>query len=142
MVHLDVSAVGVDDRGAFRMASVDRRQSVKDADKKALGTWLGGLDMFLAIRHTLPGHYMRAFLLVALDEGKGVGEYAEKSGVAQSVMSRHLLDLGDKDRNGGPGYGLVTMRQDPLNLRRHQVILTDKGRALVGSVVRAMERAR
>lgn len=122
--------------------SVDRRQSLNTAEKKRLGAWLGGLDMLLAIRHTLPGHYMRAFILVALDEGKGVMEYAKKSGVAQSVMSRHLLDLGDKARLGGKGYGLVTMRQDPLNLRRHQVMLTDKGRALAGSIIRAMEQAR
>lgn len=120
-------------------ASVDRRQSYKDVDKKYLGAWLQGLDMFLAIRHTLPGHYMRAFMLVALDEGKGVMEYSTQSGVTQSVMSRHLLDLGDKDRLGGPGYGLVTSRQDPMNLRRHQVILTDKGRALAGSILRSMK---
>ena len=123
---------------AFARRSVDRRQSTDVDEKKKLEAWLQGLDIFLTLRHTLPGHYMRAFLLVALDEGKGVMEYAAHSGVAQSLMSRHLLDLGDKDRNGGPGYGLVTMRQDPLNLRRHQVMLTNKGRAVAATIIRAM----
>jgi DNA-binding MarR family transcriptional regulator len=122
------------------MGTFERRQSVNAGDKKKLEAWLGGLDRFLAIRHTLPGHYMRAFLLVALEEGLGVTEYVKKSGVSQSVMSRHLSDLGDKDRSGGPGYGLLTIRMDPLNLRRHQVMLTDKGRALAGSIIRLMGR--
>jgi len=126
---------------AFAQRSVDRRQSMNADEKKKLESWLQGLDMFLALRHTLPGHYMRAFLLVALDEGKGVTEYATLSGVAQSVMSRHLSDLGDKDRNGRPGYGLLTMRMDPLNLRRHQVMLTNKGRAIAAAIIRPMGRA-
>jgi hypothetical protein len=45
---------------------------------------------------------------------------------------------GDKARDGGPGFGLVTLRQDPLNLRR-QCILTDKGRVVAGAIVRAMD---
>lgn len=140
MSHLNVLVVKADNREPVKMASFERRQSVTSLDKKKLEMCLGGIDMFLAIRHTLPGHYMRAFLLIALNEGMGVTEYAKLSGVAQSVMSRHLLDLGDKDRKGGKGLGLVTMRQDPLNLRRHQVMLTDKGRALAGAIVRAMAR--
>jgi hypothetical protein len=60
-------------------------------------------------------------------------EYANKSRVSQSVMSRHLLDLGDKSRDGGPGYGLVTMRQGPMNLRWRQA-MTDKGRAVANAI--------
>ena len=55
------------------------------------------------------------------------------------MASRHVLDLGDKARDGGPGFGLVTMRMDPLNLRRHQVLLTDKGRVLAAAIARAMD---
>ena len=65
-------------------------------------------------------------------------EYSKRSGVAQSVMSRHLLDLGDKARLGGPGYGLVTSSRDPVNLRRRPVVLTNKGRALANDIIRAM----
>jgi DNA-binding MarR family transcriptional regulator len=120
------------------MASVDRRQSVSAVDKKTLEAFRNGHKPFVLIRHTLPMQYVLAFLDIALDEGLGVTEYAKKARVSQSVMSRHLLDLGDKARDGGPGYGLVTSRQDPLNLRRHQVMLTDKRRAMVWDIVREM----
>jgi DNA-binding MarR family transcriptional regulator len=124
------------------MANItDRKQSFHAADKRKLGAMLQGLTPFITIRHTLPMQYVVAFLLVALDEGKGVMEYSKRAGVAQSVMSRHLLDLGDKDRSGGPGYGLVTSKNDPTNLRRRPVVLTDKGRVLAGLVIRGLATA-
>jgi DNA-binding MarR family transcriptional regulator len=115
-----------------------RRKVPTAAEKRKLGAFFQGLDPFVAIRQTMPLQYVRAFLLVALDEGKGVTEYARVAGVSQSVMSRHILDLGDMARDRTPGFGLVASRQDPLNLRRHQVILTDKGRTVAGAIVRAM----
>jgi DNA-binding MarR family transcriptional regulator len=122
----------------FSRRSADRRQSMTATEKKSLAQFLAGHDPFVAIRQTMPMQYVRAFLLVALDEGKGVTEYARQAGVGQTVMSRHLLDLGDKARDGSPGFGLVTLRQDPMNLRRHQCMLTDKGRAVAGAIVRAL----
>jgi hypothetical protein len=118
-------------------AALDCRQSFNAAEKKRLAVALHVLEPFRTIRRTIPMQYLYSFLLVALDEGLGVMEYAKKAGVAQSVMSRNLLDLGDRARGGGPGYGFVTMRQDPLNLRRHQVVLTDKGLAVAGQIMHA-----
>lgn len=119
--------------------NVDCRQSYNTEEKKRLAAALHALEPFRSIRRTLPMQYMHAFLLVALDEGLGVMEYARQAGVAQSVMSRHLLDLGDRSRYGGPGYGLVTTRPDPLNLRRHRVTLTDKGREIASQIMRAIQ---
>jgi DNA-binding MarR family transcriptional regulator len=118
--------------------SVDRRQSFGAVEKRKLGAFLTAHDPFRAIRQTMPMQYVVTFLLVCLEEGKGVTEYAQQAGVPQSVMSRHLLDLGDKARDGTPGFGLVTLRQDPLNLRRHQCLLTDKGRAVGYNILRAL----
>jgi hypothetical protein len=39
-------------------------------------------------RDTMPLQYLMSFLLVALEEGKGVNEYAERARVSKSVMSR------------------------------------------------------
>jgi DNA-binding MarR family transcriptional regulator len=119
--------------------NVDLRQSYNAREKQRLAAALHALEPFRSIRRTLPMQYMHAFLLVALDEGLGVMEYARQAGVAQSVMSRHLLDLGDRSRYGGPGYGLLTTRADPLNLRRHRVTLTDKGRDIAQAIMRAIE---
>ena len=51
---------------------------------------MGALDPFVAIRQTMPMQYIRSFLAVALDEGKGVNEYKRLLGLNQSVMPRHL----------------------------------------------------
>jgi DNA-binding MarR family transcriptional regulator len=86
----------------------------------------------------MPLQYVTTFLLVALNEGRGVTEYAEMAGVSQSVMSRHLLDIGERDRYMEKGFGLITYRPNPFELRKHEVFLTDKGRALAHEIVRQM----
>src|SRR5580704_592889 len=119
----------------------DRRQSIDAAGKTRLAAFLAGHDPFVVIRNTMPLQYVRMFLLIALDEGKDVGEYGRLVGVNQSVASRHISDIGDIARDGTPGFGLVTTKIDPLNRRRHTVYLTDKGRIVAAAVIRAMENA-
>lgn len=109
-------------------------------ERRAGLTLLASLDAFREIRHTMPLQYIIAFLLVALDEGKTVGDYAIKSGVSPSVMSRHLLDIGERNRHLAEGFGLVMTKPNVLNLREHTVFLTDKGRALFHKIVRQLER--
>jgi DNA-binding MarR family transcriptional regulator len=77
-------------------------------------------------RHDMPLQYVTSFLLVAMDEGRGVNEYAERAGVSKSVMSRHLLDIGPRMRNQSTGFGLVEQRPNMHELRRHEVFLTPK----------------
>jgi hypothetical protein len=77
-------------------------------------------------------------MLVALDEGRGVIEYAERAGVAQSVMTRNLLDMGSHNRKREKGLGLVMQRMDPLDMRKHQTFLTSEGRALAHKIIRTI----
>jgi DNA-binding MarR family transcriptional regulator len=88
----------------------------------------------------MPLQYVTAFLLVCHEEGMGVGDYAERAGVSVSVMSRHLLDIGDRNRHMEEGFGLVTYRANPMELRKHEYMLTDKGRALAHKILRQWER--
>jgi len=88
----------------------------------------------------MPLQYATAFLLVAQNEGLGVGEYAERAGVSVSVMSRHLLDIGQRNRHMEEGFGLVTYRANPMELRRHEYTLTDRGRALAHQICRQWEK--
>jgi hypothetical protein len=53
-----------------------------------------------AIRHTMRLQYMNTFLLVVIYPGHSVEELAELAGVAQSVMSRHIRDIGPVNRDG------------------------------------------
>jgi hypothetical protein len=80
------------------------RQSLSDDEKRSTKGLITALETFRELRRDMPLQYVYSFLLVAEEEGLGVNEYAKKAGVSSSVMSRHLLDIGEEDRNHNPGF--------------------------------------
>ncbi|MFL6834592.1 MAG: hypothetical protein ACJ8F0_18580 [Xanthobacteraceae bacterium] len=82
----------------------------------------------------MPVHMVSAFIRVAIKEGKSVQELTKDAGVVQSVMSRCLLDLGPRDRSGGPGLGLVEHKLSPMNFKEREIMLTRKGVALARKI--------
>src|SRR5262249_35233403 len=96
------------------------------------------MEAFRAIRRTMPLQHAYAFLLVALEEGRGVSEYAKRVGVTQAVMTRILFSLGSSSQGRAPGYGLVQQAIDPKDSRRTQTFLSIKGRVLMHEIVRLM----
>lgn len=114
------------------------KQTLNAETRGAMRVLLTSLEPFRAVYGVMPLQQAYAFLLVAMEEGEGVTEYARRAGVSQSVMTRHLLDLGDFNRRHEPGLGLIVQRPDPLNRRKHQTFLTDKGAALAAQVYRAL----
>lgn len=95
--------------------------------------------VFMSERLDMPAQYIQAFLLVAAEPGLSVTEYALKSGVSNSVMSRHLLDIGDRNRHMAEGFGLVTSRANPMELRKHEYFLTPKGERIAEKIGRVLE---
>ncbi len=95
------------------------RPPLNENEKTCLKGLRGSLEAFLSVRNTMPLQYVTTFLLVAMDEGKSVAEYATKAGVSQSVMSRHLLDIGERNRHMQKGFGFITYRPNPMELRKH-----------------------
>ena len=89
----------------------------------------------------LPASYMMAFLMVALNPGKGTGDYGKAMGVSQPVISRILLEIGPKSRTGQPGQGLVDSALNPTDYRYKQTYLTPKGRVLLRKLMNAMGKA-
>jgi DNA-binding MarR family transcriptional regulator len=81
-----------------------------------------------------------ALLHVALNEGMSVGDLAEKVRVGQSVMSRHLLDLGPFTRSKDPGANLVQHRMSATNMRVHEIVMTPKGAGLMRRIVKLLCR--
>lgn len=126
--------VGATERGLMA------RKLLQDDEKAVLKNLMGVLEIFRTYRSTMPMQYVITFLLVALDEGKMPSEYARKLGVSPSVMSRHLLDIGERSRHMTKGFELVTFRPRPENLREHEYTLTDKGRALAHQIIRQLEK--
>lgn len=113
--------------------------SMEDIDKRTLGRLLTVIERFRRVRNTMPVHLVEALLRVAVNEGKSVIQYARDSGVSQSVMSRHLLELGTQYSKGEPGLGLIEKRTSPNSLREFEVILTAKGRRTVSEVAKALQ---
>jgi DNA-binding MarR family transcriptional regulator len=79
-----------------------------------------------------------AFLRVGMEEGKGVTEYADAAQVYKTVMTRHLLDLGDRDRHGDDGLGYISQVRDRKDLRINRAWITQKGAAFADTAYRAL----
>jgi DNA-binding MarR family transcriptional regulator len=89
----------------------------------------------------MPTGMASTFLRVAMNEGCSLKDVVELSGKPQSTMSRYLLDLGERDRTGKPGHGLVAWRIAPEELRRKEYRLTAKGKALLHRILSDLKTA-
>ena len=120
------------------MSRVD--QSVPDDQRAVLIGLLKALEPFHKLNPTMPLQYVTAFLHVAVHEGKNVSEYAKMLGTSQSLMTRHLADIGEIDRNHEDGYGLVEAYTDRMDRRNRHNRLSAKGRRLVDQLARALAK--
>ena len=81
-------------------------------------------------------------LTVVVKEGQTVTEYAETAGVPQTVMTRHLLEIGDRSRDKEKGLGLVTQKADMNDLRKHRAYVTILGKSTMNEVINALYSVR
>lgn len=110
------------------------RTKLPDDEREIAKALLGFLDHFTDLSDTMPHQYIKAFLAVALEEGLGVGDYAQRAGISMTTMSRHLHDIGERNRHMEKGFGLVTYRANPTSLRQHEYTLRTKAaRCCTGS---------
>jgi DNA-binding MarR family transcriptional regulator len=105
-----------------------------------LKSTLHAVDAFIGLRKTMPLQYVRAFMLVATDEGRNVTEYAKRAGITPSLMTRHLADLGEINRYHKPGFGLVEQFDDPMDRRNRLMRLTAKGQQMVQKICKHFMR--
>ncbi len=121
----------------FNKQTLHRSVISKDG-QAALHRCLALIESFRAIRRIMPLQHAYTFVLVALDEGRSVSEYAELAGTSQAVMTRILFALGSGSRPRQAGSGLVQQMIDPQDGRRTQTFLTVKGEALVREIARSI----
>jgi len=105
-------------------------------EQRALLKCLLFMEAFRVIRPIIPMQHAFAFLLVAMEEGRGVQEYAERAGITQPVMTRVLLALDPRGQKGAAGVGLVQQATDTEDFCKRQTFLTGKGKALMREIVR------
>ena len=111
-------------------------QTTSDDERRSLRNLMAALQPFRDLSERLPLSIVMAFLGVALNEGRSLGEYAADAGFSLSVASRLFADLGSVNRWGEPGFGLIEVRPDG---RSTTTKLTHVGSAMVGRIIRSME---
>jgi len=139
MVHHPIPSAPI---SASKLASDDSitENSITENDRKIVQALLWALKPFLNLRRPMPLPFVATFLMVALEEGKGVNEYARALGMHRAVASRNLHAIGDRARNGEPGLGLVTFQSHMSNPQRTQIFLTPKGRSIAKDVFRHLRK--
>ena len=96
------------------------------------------LTIFRTISPAIPVQVVQTLVLVAINEGKTLGELVKLSGAQNSTMSRHTLDLSSRNRRGKPGHGLIERSKDNADLRATRFTLSPKGHALLNKVAQVM----
>lgn len=115
------------------------KPTLNDTDRAKLNNLVRSLSTFRLLSERMPLNYVMSFLAVAQEEGLSVSDYAERLGLSISTMSRHLLDIGERNRTMDPGHGLIFHRANPNELRKHQYFLTTKGKTLLGQILRELK---
>ena len=115
------------------------KASITPAQVSELKRLNTALEPFRAERGSMPLQYVTAFLLVATDEHQNVSEYAKRANTSQSLMTRHLADLGEVNRYHEEGLGLVEGYDDLMDRRSRLIHLTAKGKSLVWKVCEALK---
>jgi DNA-binding MarR family transcriptional regulator len=109
-----------------------------EEEKDAARALLAALEPFRAMRPTIPLQYVHLFLNIVLEEGKSVSEYERDLGTAQTVMSRHLKEIGERARSKQEGLGLVMQKADMNDMRKHLVHVTPLGKSTMHKVKLAL----
>jgi DNA-binding MarR family transcriptional regulator len=99
------------------------------------------LKPFAEERPKLPIAVLLAFLQVASREGQGVTDYSNEAEVWKTVMTRHLQDLGERDRHGGNGMNFLVQVHDRKDKRVVRAWITRKGAAFLDKAHKALTLA-
>jgi DNA-binding MarR family transcriptional regulator len=121
---------------------MSNEQTFAGHDADALRTAFDVMETLRSARDNMSVQLAQSLILVALNEGSSLRDLQLKTQWSMSTMSRHLLDLGERNRHMEPGLDLVVMRQNPMELRRNEYRLTKKGRTLLARVIQLLERYR
>jgi hypothetical protein len=105
-------------------------QAITTGDRRAIDALLSALQSFTNLREQhLSLRTVITFLTIAADEGQALNDYARDLETHRAVISHVVRDLCDRARDGGPGLGLVEIRERKKG-ERVEILLTEKGRTV------------
>jgi DNA-binding MarR family transcriptional regulator len=108
-------------------------------DRQALQRSIRFIEHFqVMMGPTVSASMIKAFLSVALEEGKPLSDYAAACGVNLSTTSRHFMDLSDRSRSKGEGHMLIQRQRNPTNEREVLMSLSGQGKLMRRLVLETM----
>jgi DNA-binding MarR family transcriptional regulator len=123
------------------LATNKLKPTFTEEERAYIRALLLALRPFIKAKPTIPLSYVITALTVAVEENEGVAEYADKCGISPTVMTRHLLDLGERNRLKEPGLGWIQQERDLFDLRKHRARFTSTGAALLRDAIHALKLA-
>jgi DNA-binding MarR family transcriptional regulator len=100
------------------------------SDRRAIDDLLSALQSFSTLREQhLSLRTIITFLSIATNEGRALNDYARDLETHRAIISHVVRDLCDRSRDGGPGLGLVEIRERKKG-ERVEILLTEKGRTV------------
>ena len=110
------------------MHEVDDNKPITRQTRAYAARMRNAVGALLSIHPTMTLQLAVTYLHVALYEGLTVSALAARCGVSNTVMCRHLRDLGNQNRHKKTGLELVAVTQRVYGDRRERrVILTQRG---------------
>ncbi|MBD9558448.1 MarR family winged helix-turn-helix transcriptional regulator [Ensifer sp. ENS03] len=93
------------------------------------------IETFRELQHDMPMQTVSVFFVIAMRPGLYQRELLNLLDLSQPSISRNVMALGETNRHGEPGLGLIEQRRDPLDARQFTLHLTPAGKELVNRVL-------
>ena len=105
-------------------------------DRQALLRLLKVFDQFRDLDKEMQLPQAVTLLTIALNEGISLADLTERTSQATSSASRNVALLSPlPKKNGQDGHGLILNKEDPVERRRKQHVLTTKGKAFIHKLI-------
>ena len=108
--------------------------TIEKNPKPALFRTVQLLEKLRELFPDLPIQTISVFLIIAMKPGISQRELLKLLDLSQAGMSRNVMALGEVNRHGKPGLGLIVQNKDPFDNRQVMLTLTASGKALAERV--------
>ncbi|MGR9178452.1 hypothetical protein ACU8OR_23270 [Rhizobium leguminosarum] len=98
------------------------------------------IEKFRELFPDIPMQTISVFLIIAMKPGISQRELLKLMGTSQSGVSRNVMALGDVNRHGKPGLGLIVQLRDPFDARQISLGLSPTGKMLVDRVIASLSK--
>jgi DNA-binding MarR family transcriptional regulator len=103
-------------------------------ERQSINAVVRVIEEFRKLDADMQAQQMLTLLVIAKEEGIGVKEIAERTGVSTSAASRNVAYWSDWSALKREGHDLVSIKADLMDTRRKQVSLNPKGKKFVSHI--------